>query len=279
MNPGDFPHPRRLAMAPDIEWRLGTMGYGYKDWQNGVFYPAGLPARAMLAHYSQIFDAVELDTTFYGVPRVNQVRRWAQLTPDDFVFCPKTPRAVTHEGRLAEAGRLMRAFVDAVRHFGDRLGPILIQFPPEYSRAEIGPLARFLAGLPAEVRFAVEFRHRSWHASLTGELLQAYRVAWVSADYHYLPRRVYKTTDFLYLRWIGRHGSFSPKTYERLDRSEELAAWWADIRSRWEGIRAIYGFFNNDYAGFSPATCNRFKALVGLPVASAQTPQQGRLFD
>ena len=260
-----------------LRWHLGTMGYGYRDWQDGVFYPSGLPARAQLSHYSQIFDAVEMDTTFYGVPPVARVQRWAAAVPAGFVFCPKTPREITHDLRLRQAGTLMGAFLDAVGRFGDALGPILIQLPPDMTIAALPDLDAFLGALPADRRYAVEFRHRSWHAAATGETLQKHNVCWVSTEYIFLPQRVYKTTDFLYVRWLGRHGTYEEKTHERVDRSERLQAWHADILARSDGVGHVYGFFNNDYSGFSPATCNRFKALAGLPTTSATPPEQKRL--
>jgi uncharacterized protein YecE (DUF72 family) len=102
-------------------------------------------------------------------------------------------------------------------------------------------------------------------------------MCWASADYIHLPQRIFVTTDFIYVRWIGRHGRYEVRDRERVDLTPRLEAWWEDIRSRLEGVSALYGFFNNDYAGFAPATCNRFKEIVGLPVRPLQPPQQERL--
>ncbi len=262
----------------DLTWHLGTMGYGYKDWE-GVFYPAGMPSRDYLSRYSEGFNAVEVDTTFYGPPRPDTVRRWAEMVPPGFSFSPKFPRQITHESRLVGVAELTAEFLSAIRLFGDRLGPALIQLPPDFSRGEIDALAAFLAELPGDVRFAVEFRHASWHARETGELLQAHNVCWASTEYHYLPQRVYVTTDFVYIRWIGRHGVYDRHDHERVDRSDQLREWYADIQSRREdGIREVFGFFNNDYAGFAPATCRKFMEIAGLPTAPLAPPQQPRLF-
>ncbi|MCB8918848.1 MAG: DUF72 domain-containing protein [Ardenticatenaceae bacterium] len=262
---------------PPLTWFLGTMGYGYKDWE-GVFYPAGLKSRDYLAHYSQFFNAVELDSTFYGTPRPEVVQRWAEQTPAGFIFCPKTPRQITHDQRLVGTEGMMADFLGTMALLGDKLGPVLIQLPPDMSRSEINNLAGFLAALPPSTRYAVEFRHRSWHATATGELLQAEHAAWASTEYLYLPQRVYVTTNFLYIRWIGRHGTYDVKDHEREDKTPRLQTWLADIQQRaTEGIDSVYGFFNNDYAGHSPATCRRFKQLVGLPAPPLLPPQQGRL--
>ncbi len=260
-----------------LRWYLGTMGYSYDDWK-GVFYPEGLDKRDALAYYSQFFNAVEMDSTFYGTPRPEYVQRWVQSTPDDFIFCPKMPRSITHELRLEGAGEEVAHFLQTMRLFEQKLGPILIQFPPDFSRAEMGSLQAFLDALPPDLRFAVEFRHRSWHATETGELLQARRICWVSAEYVHMPHRVYVTTDFVFIRWIGRHGTFESKDHERVDKTTSLLDWLQDLEQRRaDGFDTVYGFFNDEYAGFAPATCQKFKRLAGLPAEPLQPPQQGRL--
>lgn len=260
-----------------VEWYLGTVGFSYKDW-DGVFYPAGMPQRSYLAHYSQIFNAVELDSTFYGTPPIERVRQWAQTAPAGFKFCPKTPREITHDLRLGGAAEVMLTFLDTMRWLGDKLGAILIQLPPSFSAAEFDTLADFLAGLPADLRYAVEFRHPSWYISETAELLKSQGMAWVSLDYLDLPKQIGLTTDFLYIRWLGEHGRFEQKDRERLDVSEDLNWWWEYIQPHLGHVQTIYGFFNNDFAGFSPGTCNRFKTIVGLPPLSPELPRQARLF-
>ena len=260
-----------------LNWYLGTMGYSYEDWK-GVFYPEGLDKREYLSYYSQFFNAVEMDSTFYGTPRPEYVQRWVQATPQAFVFCPKMPRQITHELRLENAQEEVAVFLQTMRLFEDKLGPILIQFPPDFSRTEIGVLETFLDALPSDLRYAVEFRHRSWHATETGEMLQARDMCWVSTEYVHMPQRVYVTTDFLFIRWIGRHGRFETKDRERLDKTSSLQDWLADIEQRRsDGFDTVYGFFNDEYAGFAPATCQKFKRLAGLPTRPLTPPQQARL--
>ena len=242
-------------------------------------HPSGMHTRDYLTRYCQVFNAVEVDSTFYGTPRQETVKRWTSLTPERFSFSPKVPRQITHDKRLTGISDLLAIFLDTMRLFGERLGRILIQLPPDFSRSEIEVLADFLSGLPADMRFAVEFRHRSWHARETGELLQAHNICWASTEYLYLPHRVYVTTDFVYIRWIGRHGVYERHDRERLDRTSRLQEWAFDIQSRTnDGIRSVHGFFNNDYAGFAPATCQKFQEIVGLPTQQLAPQQQGRLF-
>src|SRR5687767_14774231 len=133
-------------------WRIGTMGFSYADWA-GAFYPEGMKPAEYLAFYARHFDAVELDTTFHATPPAERVRRWTAVTPDDFRFAVKAPRAVTHDTPLARALPRMLQFLDAVRQFGQKLSVVLLQFPPTFSIENVNPLSGFLAGLPPDLRF------------------------------------------------------------------------------------------------------------------------------
>lgn len=259
-----------------VEWHLGTMGFGFKEW-SGVFYPEGISPRDYLIHYSKVFDAVELDSTFYGTPRPEYVERWATVTPETFKFCVKVPREITHDLRLVGAVDRMDVFIDTMAKLGDKLGAILIQLPPDFTFNQIHKLAVFLRQLPSEFNFAVEFRHRSWQTTATSQLLRNHNVCWASADYIHMPKNITLTSDFLYIRWIGRHGRFDNHDVERVDPAPELEKWSQEIQANLSGIFSVYGFFNNDYSGHSPTTCNKFKRLLGLPVKHSKPPQQSRL--
>ena len=262
------------------EWYVGTMGFGYRAWQ-GTFYPDKLPKAQQLAYYAMRFNALEMDSTFYGTPKADVVARWRETTPEGFVFCPKAPREITHDLRLSGAAEdLLALFVETMLTLGNRLGPILLQFPPDFAAAEVDALAAFLPRLPGAARFAVELRHRSWWRDETADLFRAHGVCWAAADYIYLPKEIRRTADFLYLRLLGRHGQFDDKSREVLDKTDELRSWRAkaDVHSEGDApVDSIYAFFNDDYAGHAPATANRMRALLGWEVEEGP-PQQGRLF-
>jgi uncharacterized protein YecE (DUF72 family) len=258
-------------------WYVGTMGFGYKPWQ-GTFYPDRLPKAQQLAYYATRFNALEMDSTFYGTPRLDSVERWREATPDGFKFCPKAPRDITHDLRLGEATQaFLDNFLDTMRRLGDRLGPIVFQFPPDFRVDERDSLAAFLPRLPNDLRFAVELRHRSWWSDETADLFRAHNVCWIAADYIYLPKEIRRTADFLYLRFLGRHGQFEVKTHEVLDKTADLQNWLTQIEPHLPDVTDVYGFFNDDYAGHAPATAARFMGLLGLD-AGEGPPQQGRLF-
>ncbi len=261
-----------------VSWHIGTMGFGYKPWQ-GVFYPKGVTGPQQLAYYAEHFSAVEMDSTFYGTPVPANVERWAAITPPDFIICPKAPREITHDLRLTGSGAtgLLEQFLTTMRLLGDKLGPILFQFPPDFKADEVERLQTFLPQLPDDLRFAAEFRHRSWATPETADLLRQHRICWVAADYIYLPKEIVPTTDFLYLRFLGRHGRFATKDREMVDKTAELEQWYGRIEPHLAQVSDVYAFFNDDYAGFSPASANRFKKIVGQETVEIGQPQQGRL--
>ena len=277
--------PSSMTQAqPVIKWYVGTIGFSYSDWST-VFYPVGMKPRGFLSYYSRVLDCVEIDTTFYGVPKVETVSRWAAETPSSFTFCIKTPRLVTHEMGLVGAEGLMEEFVERIRPLGEKLGPILIQMPPSFAADRQAVLETFLSRLPQGVRYAIEVRSQSWytaggegHRQLLRELLTQFNIAWVSIDFPGLPLAVNLTSDHLYIRWIGQHGSFAKHDHERVDRMSRLREWVSLIEKSKDRVHTIYGLFNNDYAGFAAGTAQRFKQLIGLPHVEPPRPIQGQLF-
>ena len=258
-------------------WFVGTIGFSYKDWV-GEFYPPGMPQRDYLHYYCKVFNAVEIDSTFHSIPQPSAVQSWSSIAPQDFKFCVKTPRVITHDMGLKDSQGLMDDFIETLTPLKDKTGPILIQLPPSYSQDNLPVLAAFLAGLPASHRYAVEFRHPSWYNKKTEQLLTQHRICWVSIDYPHLPKQICRTTDFLYIRWIGVNNLYHHHSYERVDKTEILKAWIQEITPHLDDVSGVYGFFNNDYAGFAPGTANRFKEIVGLPREPLQASQQPRLF-
>ncbi len=260
-----------------VDWRLGTIGFTYPEWK-GSFYPVGLPPNQSLSYYSKIFNAVEINTTFYGPQSPTQIQRWSASTPAEFCFCLKAPRRVTHELRLQNASAEMRVFVDSSLELADKFGAVLVQMPPSFSTGERDSLEHFLKECPKGPRYAIEFRHPSWYVPETADLLRAYQVCWVATDYEDLPVEIVPTTDFLYVRWIGKHNVLPHPGHEVIDRTERLKEWIKRIEANSAGIHTVFGFFDNDYAGHAPASCNRLKSLLGLPVVSSSAEDQARLF-
>lgn len=264
--------------------RIGTQGWNYDAWV-GPFYPSGTRPADYLTVYARAFDTVEVDSTFYAVPPATTVRGWADRTPAGFTFALKMPQEITHERRLRDTQGVETEFLDRVRVLGPKLGPILIQFPPDFLPTELPALAAFLARLPRDIRFAVEFRHRAWIYDGVLALLSEYHTALALVDSRYIPRKTMvnlaarPTTDFMYCRWMGPNRDIVDYSRIQVDRSRE-AEGWASVLSRLAPrIRTLYGYFNNHFAGHSPSSARTFQRLVGVtPVEPEQLGEQMSLF-
>ncbi len=259
---------------------FGTQGWSYPDWV-GAFYPPGARQQDYLPFYAEVFDSVELDTTFYHPPRPSVVRSWARHTPATFCFAAKVPQRITHEARLAAMGEHLQSFVKALEPLGPRLGPLLVQLPAEFTRDDgtQGVLDRFLSTRPADVRLAVEFRHASWHVPAVFELLRKRRTAVAWTEWRRLPRLTEVTADFLYLRWLGDRADIEKVDRVQIDRGPAFDAWERDLRRALPRVREVFGYFNNHWAGHSPASANEMKRRLGLvPVDPKSRWPQRELF-
>ncbi len=244
---------------------VGVQGFSPRDWV-GTFYPPGYRQRDFLDFYAQVFNSVELNTTFYAIPPVATVLAWAQRTPPDFVFTAKLPKLITHEKQLLDAERELAAFVERLLLLGNKLGAVVIQFPRSFTRQRFEERFRaFLPLLPSEVRFAVEFRSRSWQDDEVFALLRHFDVAWCINYWQDLPQVVETTTDLAYFRLVGQHEQFTYLGRLQHDRSEELAALADTILDLRQRLKRVYVYVNNHYEGHAPATVNRLKAMLGLP--------------
>jgi uncharacterized protein YecE (DUF72 family) len=255
---------------------IGTQGWSYKDWL-GTFYPPGTRAADYLASYAEVFDAVELDTTFYGIPAASKVDAWRDSTPEGFQFTAKLPRSITHDRHLVDAGEELTDFLGAMRRLGPKLGAVLIQLPPDFSLEERPALQRFLDLLPEDIRFAAEFRHRSWLEEETFDLLRERHVAWTMIDLHYMPITPRVTADFAYVRLLGDHRKIMRMNATQIDRSEDIRRWAEEIEAVAQKVERVYGFVNNHYSGHSPADVHRLRRALGMPDVERDQTRQGTL--
>lgn len=257
--------------------RVGTSSWSSKDWV-GVFYPPKTPSNRFIEHYSTVYDTVEIDSTFYGIPSEQTVRSWRERTPEGFRFAAKVPRTVTHEKVLVDAAGDMNEFLETMTHLEDRIGPFLLQFP--YFRKDVFPtrdaflerLDGFLAELPREFRYVVEVRNPNWLGPALQEVCRQRGVclAWAAQSWM-PPARVWSqrlggvSTNFAYLRFLGDHKGIEKitKTWEKtvVDRSDELNSWIPIVRGfRAEGVNTFI-FFNNHFSGHAPETIETFRDL------------------
>ncbi len=163
-----------------MELHAGTSGFSYKAWK-GPFYPADLPAGKMLEAYARQLPAVEINNTFYRLPKASVLASWAAQVPESFRFAIKASRGITHFKRLKNVAEATRYLLQTTEVLGERLGVILFQLPPNFPR-DLACLEVFLDLLPEGTRAAFEFRHDSWHEEETYELLKARNLAICFSD-------------------------------------------------------------------------------------------------
>jgi len=258
---------------------IGTQGWNYAAWV-GPLYPPGTRPSEFLPTYARAFRAVEVDSTFYAVPDARAVRAWAERTPPEFTFALKMLKEVTHERRLRDADDLVRDFLDRARQLGPKLGPILLQMGPDFAPDELPAIEQFLPTLPADLRFAIELRQGRWMRSDVLphllELLARHGVALALSDGRWIRRETMlelaerATADFLYVRWMGPDREITDYSRVQFDRSEEIRA-WAEALKRAAHTKDIYGFFNNHFAGHSPASARELQRLLGQQPVDPET--------
>ncbi len=239
---------------------VGTSGWSYAHWQ-GVFYPEGLPAQRRLDFYAGEFGCTELNASFYRSPKEATIRRWAQRVPEHFFFCIKMHRRITHQFRLRmEREQLARVMDPFFPWLADRLGPFLVQLPPNLA-FDAGTAERFFGLLreyPIRSRFALEARHPEWFTPEALELAERYGIGMVVADSGgRFPGTEAVTAPFVYLRFHGPNGNYAAPY-----PAAALAEWAGKIRG-WLGRGLeVWAFFNNDLGGHAVSNARELRTLV-----------------
>ena len=269
---------------------IGCQGWNYDDWTTkaggeSIFYPRGTKSNEMLGVYSKIFDTIEVDSTFYAIPSSSAVENWYRKTPENFTFSLKMPQEITHEHALRQNSfPVLDKFCERVLELKEKLACVLIQLAPQFeaSKANARNLREFLARLPKEIRFAVEFRERQWLVDWTFEELENKKVALCLVEGNWIRRELMfeaiekRTADFSYIRFMGERDLVKfDKIYRGADTN--LQIWKKEI----EKIKAkdIYVYFSNFYEGHAPESVNKFKNLLGQKtIESSDLENQGSLF-
>jgi uncharacterized protein YecE (DUF72 family) len=264
--------------------RIGTSSFSSDDWI-GPFYPKKTSPSDFLIHYAAHFNTVEIDATYYAIPSKQTVAAWRAKTPEGFLFAAKFPRTIVHAGKDARpdvtkiltpeyAYKERDKFLAVIRELGDKLGPLLLQFP-YFSKKEFDSpepfwerLNAFLENLPDDFRYAVEIRNRQWLTREFADICHRHKVALALVDHVWMPHgdEVEKmidpvTTDFCYVRLIGDRHEIEKitKTWEKVvvDREDRMTR-WAEVLERMVNRKILtFAYINNHYAGHAPATARR----------------------
>jgi uncharacterized protein YecE (DUF72 family) len=239
--------------------RIGCSGWNYASWRER-FYPKGLPARLWLEHYSNVFDTVEVNNTFYRLPKREAVANWVSQSPDGFTFAVKASRYLTHIKRLSNMDEGVRRYWERIEPLADspKMGPVLWQLPGNFQRDD-DRLRHALERLPKGARHCFEFRHASWFHDDVYKLLRKHRVALVIGD---TPERPFQTHEFT-VKWTfvrfhyghrGRNGNYSKTEIEE----------WAERLDAWRREVEIYAYFNNDWEAYAVNNARELKRLLDV---------------
>lgn len=232
-----------------MEWRVGTSGYGYKEWK-GKFYPEKLPQKDMLGYYAERFNSVELNNTFWRMPTTQSLNSLCEQVASSFCFAIKAPQSITHFKRLRGAEGDLKALTEALGGLSGQSGPVLFQLPPNFKK-DLERLNEFLALLDKSISAAFEFRHESWFDAEVYDALREHSCALCAADDEDTPpAQLVKTVNWGYVRL--RRVGYTPK---------ELATWFKNISS--QGWSEVFVYFKHEETGTGPKLAANLLKLIG----------------
>ena len=227
---------------------IGTSGWDYPHWEK-VFYPPGLSSKDKLKYFSRHFEAVEINYSFYRLPKPAVYQNWHQQTSKEFLFALKVSRFITHIKRLKGVKTAWKTFVKNALNLEKKLGPVLFQFPSNFKATaeNVKRLKEFLFICKSKkLRLAFEFRNESWCRDRIYEVLRKHNAAWVIADSPSYPKIEEVTADFVYLRMHGSRVLFSSRyTKKELENLAQKIKKWQKQK------KDVFIFFNNDACGYA----------------------------
>lgn len=262
-----------------MKFYIGCSGWSYSAWK-GPFYPPNLENSDWLRYYSNVFDYVEIDSSFYRIPNQFMIKNWFKKTPDNFRFTAKFPKIITHDKHLVDVEKEVELFLRNMQPLHDKTLALLIQLPPSM---QITPglegLRQLVPLLDERFRYAVEVRHQSWFQDLAYNFFANNNLCMVWSQLAGIRTPPIVTTDFLYVRFIGDR-SIDESDFGKVQKNRvlEMNKWAGRIKrvkqdrgrssSNGEEISLAIVAANNHYAGFGPGTANMFRKMVGLSEVS-----------
>lgn len=232
--------------------RIGTSGWHYGHWE-GLYYPDKLPKSKWFGHYAKDFDTVEINNTFYQLPKQQTFENWHKQAPTNFLYTVKANRFITHIKRLKDAEETLPRFFERAELLQENLGPVLYQLPPSFHK-DLDRLQYFLQLLPKQRTAIFEFRHESWFSQDTYGLLDKFGVGFCIHDLSGVPTPRIITGDVIYVRFHGTTGRYDGK-YPR----SALKNWAEWIKEHESEVRSVYAYFNNDAHAYAIQNAKQLK--------------------
>jgi uncharacterized protein YecE (DUF72 family) len=244
---------------------LGTIGWSYSFWKD-KFYPSKTASKDFLVYYASRFDTVEVDSTFYRIPTRQAVTNWMSQTPKDFKFSLKFPNVITHIKMLVDCERETNFFLERTKILNGKLGPLLLQFPPNFGVDRLPDLADYLKRLPKTNRYVVEVRSKGWLNADFYSLLRASNAALAWVDSPNMPLTAEVTSDFLYVRLEGDRKVVNGTLGKiEADTRENLQVWAERLKPYLTGKMEVFGYFGKYYSGYPPSDVDYLSNLLTQP--------------
>jgi uncharacterized protein YecE (DUF72 family) len=234
---------------------IGTSGWNYKHWR-GTFYPPNTRPADELSYYTSHFNSVELNNSFYHLPKRETFEQWKERTPPHFLFSVKASRYITHNKKLHEAKEAVKLLLHNAQGLAEKMGPILYQLPPGW-KVNTERFAEFLKSIPKGFRSTFEFRNPTWYTPDVINLLKQFNCAFCiyNLSGHLSPLEV--TADFVYIRLHGPGGKYQGSY------SESELQTWADRIRKWQAKeKDVYIYFDNDQAGYAALNANYLQSIL-----------------
>lgn len=227
-------------MEKNIHWHIGCSGFHYKEWK-GVFYPEKLPQTKWFGYYSEHFDTLELNVTFYRFPQRSFLKNWYEKSPPHFSFAVKAPRLITHYKKFSDCSSLLNDFYGIIREgLADKLGPVLFQLPAQIVYST-DMLQKLIDNLDSGFTNVIEFRHSSWWQQDVYDQLGSSGITFCGISHPSLPDEVVVNTDTIYYRFHG-----VPKLYYSPYSAQKLRQIAKSVKeSKSKGVETAYLYFNN----------------------------------
>lgn len=245
-------------MARQGEVRIGTSGWIYRHWR-GVFYPEKLPVSRWFGYYSEHFDTVEINNSFYRLPSAEVFQAWRRQAPEGFLYAVKATRFLTHRKKLKDPEQPLQNFLVPARHLGPRLGPLLFQLPPRW-HCDLERLRRFVALLPRDLTHVFEFRDPSWYNPGVKTLLEEEGMGFCIHDMRESASPVWVTGPVAYVRF---HGPTAVR-YAGKYTPAQLQSWAERIEAFRTAGHDVYVYFNNDDAAHAVVNAGQLQELLGV---------------
>jgi len=246
---------------------IGTAGWQYPEWKNS-FYPRGMPTSQFLTHYSSVFNAVELNSSYYRLPRPETIMEWKVRTQSNFKLCPRLIQAITFKNKLKKGDNLLKAFLGHFLPLDDRLGPVVIEIPKDiaFTHENVEPFLDMLGRFSHHYTFVIEPRHVSWMDPRAGKMCEERELTWSISDFCGRIPTIQKTIgDKVYLRFHGTQDlNESRYTVDTLLYCAEKVKHWLE-----EG-KTVYVFFNNNFGCYALDNAKEFQKLVKGPASTVR---------